>query len=86
MLWVASRMLKNDLTHETHCAMLRNIFFWMHCTMAKSRDALLPRTLITSVMTGEGARWVDAFGGDFFGYYFFYFSFSESLPAGQDIV
>ena len=54
--------------------------------MAKSRDVLLPRTLVTSVMNGEGARWVDAFGGDFSGYYFFYFSFSESLPAGQGIV
>jgi len=66
--------------------MLQNSFFWMHCIMAKSRDDLLPRTLITSVMNGEGARGFDAFGGDFFGYYFFYFSFSESLPAGQGIV
>jgi len=53
--------------------------------MVNSRDALLSPAA-APVVNGKSVRVFDAFGGAYFSFYFSYFSFSESLPAGQGVV
>lgn len=58
----------------------------MLCPMSTSRNAFLSPASAALVASGENACAKDVFGGAYFGFYFGYFSFSQSLPAGQDIV
>ena len=49
--------------------------------MSETQQALLSLTNADQMMAGEMAR---VFGGAYFSFYFSFFS--ESLPAGQDVV
>lgn len=54
--------------------------------MSDSRSGLLPLTFAVSMADEENTRVFGAFGGTYFSFYFSYFGFSESLPAGQGVV
>jgi hypothetical protein len=54
--------------------------------MSNSRDAFLFSAIAAVMASGENACVNDVFGGAYFGFYFGYFNFSQSLPAGQGIV
>jgi len=54
--------------------------------MSQSRNGLPHLTTDAFVADGWNARVFGAFGAASFSFYFSYFSFSKSLPAGQAVV